>query len=97
MLRLSFGVSTVLVILLYLKRGLTKLGGGVQMSSVLKWPKKRPSIEQELEHVRQVVDRLRDMAEQALPDDHPCTKEIEDFWWHTKRFAEAIKNKIKAD
>jgi len=64
-------------------------------SSVLEWPKKRPNVEQELDHVRQVVDRLRDTAEQSLPDDHPCTREIQDFWWHTKRFAEAIRNKIK--
>ncbi len=66
------------------------------MSSVLQWPKKRPSIKQELEHVRQVVDRLRDSAEQSLPPDHPCAKEIEDFWWRTKRFAETVSRKIKS-
>ena len=48
----------------------------------------------ELDDVLAAMNRLREDANHALAEDHPCAREIEDFWWRTKRFTEALSQKL---
>ncbi len=84
------------ILLQSLRNGVTmhKHKMGVFNMSVVPLLDKRAYLRDELDEVLAAMNRLRADADQVLAADHPCAREIEDFWWRTKRFTEALSQKL---